>query len=203
MRIARVMLLAALTFTIAGLVPVAAAGSAAAETLTFRGSTASTVFRTRNDCIATEVDVIAGENFGPSGGQSFAIVLIDRRDMCDGTLLMFGSGVGLGADFAVGPRLSWATVRGVVPFADLVSGQTLQVAVDASWTATGPLQLDADHSHYVDDGVVVKTHSNGTFRPAAATGHVATAEIELAPAGTTAAGQLYWSNYGQVVIQPR
>jgi hypothetical protein len=182
--------------------------SASADTfvLGFRGSTATTVLRTVDGCIATDIDVTALELLGMGPGERSgqqgpaAIVHVTRRDQCTGEMLVFGGGVDFDVDVEIGPRLTSAHVHGVVPVLDIESGQTLPVAVDVEWTGTGELVRDTEYSHYVDDGLIVKTHDNGTFRPGTALGHVRTGTLELAPEGTTANALMYWANYGQVII---
>jgi hypothetical protein len=173
--------------------------------LGFRGYTADAIFRTIEGCIKTDIDVIAGESIGLVSGeanskQDSAVVLVDRRNTCTRELLFFGSGSGLGVEFGVGPRSSSAEVDGVVPVHDVVSGQTLDVVVDVVWTGVGELERGADHSHFVDDGVVVKTHNNGSFRSATAVGHVVEGTTELVPDGSAGNSFIYWSYYGQVII---
>jgi hypothetical protein len=190
---------------VAGPNQVAAAQSSNTDVLVFRGSTAATIFRTSEGCIATEVDVIASESIGlvpgePTSKQDAAVVLLDRRNRCTGELLVFGSGSGLDVEFSVGPLLSSAEVHGVVPVLDVVSGQTLDVVVDVVWTGVGELERGTDHAYYVDDGLVVRTHSNGSFRSGTAVGHVVEGTTELAPDGSTGNGFVVWSNYGQVII---
>jgi hypothetical protein len=82
----------------------------------------------------------------------------------------------------------------------VVSDRTLDVAVDVVWTGVGELERGANHSHFVDDGVVVRTHSNGSFRNATAVGRVVGDTTELVPDGSTGIGFLAWSNDGQVLI---
>jgi hypothetical protein len=191
---------------LAGTSQVASAQSSNTDVFSFRGSNADAIFRTSEGCIKTEVDVIAGESMAvapaePTRKQDVAIVLLDRRNTCTGELLVFGGGVGFDVEFEIGPLLSSAEVHGVVPVNDVVSGRTLDVAVDVVWTGDGELERGADHLHFVDDGVVVWTHSNGSFRHATAVGHVVEDTTELVPNGSsTDSGFLAWSNFGQVLI---
>ena len=189
---------------LAGPSQVASARSSNTEVLASRGFGASAVFRTIEGCIATEVFVIAGEASAVQPGgpatvkQDAAAVLLDRRDLCTEEVFLFGSGSGP-VEFDVAPRLSSAEVHGVVPVHDVPSDRTLDVAVDVVWTGVGELERDAGHSHFVDDGLVVKTHSNGSFRNATAVGHVLQDTTELVD-GSTSIGLLVWSTDGQVLI---
>jgi hypothetical protein len=191
---------------LAGTSQVASAQSSNTDVFNFRGSSADAIFRTSEGCIKTEVDVIAGESMAvapaqPTRKQDSAIVLLDRRNTCTGELLVFGGGVGFDVVFEIGPLLSSAEVHGVVPVNDVVSGRTLDVTVDVVWTGVGELERGANHAHFVDDGVVVWTHDNGSFRHATAVGHVVEDTTELVPNGSsTDSGFLAWSNFGQVLI---
>jgi hypothetical protein len=147
--------------------------------------------------------VVASETSAPAqptGRQNSAAVLPDRRNTCTGEVLLFGSGSGLDVDFDVAPLLSSAELHGVVPVHDVVSDRTLDVAVDVVWTGVGELDRSANHFSSVDDGVVVRVHSNGSARKATAVGHVVADTTELVPDGSTGIGDLAFSNEGQVLI---
>jgi hypothetical protein len=203
MGIKRIVGVAVASMVLAGPSQVASAQSSNIEVLAFRGFGASAVFRTIEGCIATEVFVSAGESSAVGPGeprtvkQDAAAVLVDRRDWCTGEVLLFGSGSGP-VEFDVAPLLRSAEVHGVVPFHDVPSDRTLDVVVDVVWTGVGELERDASHSHFVDEGVVVKTHSNGSFRNATAVGQVVQDTTELVD-GSTSIGLLVWSNNGQVL----
>ena len=203
MRMKRIVSVLVAGVIVAATSQVASAQSSNTEVLAFRGFGATAVFDTREGCIETQVIVVASESSAPAeptGKQDSAAVLPDRRNTCTAEVLLFGSGSGLDVKFDVAPLLSSAELHGVVPVHDVVSDRTLDVAVDVVWTGVGELERGANHSHFVDDGVVVRTHSNGSFRNATAVGRVVGDTTELVPDGSTGIGFLAWSNDGQVLI---
>ena len=189
---------------VAGTSQVASAQSSITEVIAFRGFGATAGFDITEGCIETKVIVVASETSAPgqpTGKQDSAAVLVDRRntDACGGQTLLFGSGSGP-VKFDVAPLLRSAEVHGVVPV-HLTSGGTLDVAVDVVWTGVGDLERSADHFSFVDDGVVVRVHSNGSSRKATAVGHVVGDTTELIPNGSSAKfADLAFSNEGQVLI---
>jgi hypothetical protein len=136
----------------------------------------------------------------PTGKQDKVVVIPDRRNACTGEVLLLGVGYSLDVEFDVAPRLSSAEVHAGVPVPDLVSDRTLDVAVDVVWTDVSELERSADHTYFLDDGVVVRTHTNGSSRTATAVGHVVQDTTELVPDGSTGIGFLGWSNFGQLLI---
>ena len=205
MRMKRIVGVLVAGMVVAGPSQVASAQSSNTEVIAFRGFGATAVFNIVEGCIKTQVIVVASETSAPgqpTGKQDSAAVLLDRRntDDCGGETLLFGSGSGP-VKFDVAPRLSSAEVHGVVPVNDTVSGRTLDVAVDVAWTGVGELERSANHFSFVDDGVVVRVHSNGSARKATAVGHVVADTTELVPAdSSTDIASLAWSNEGQVLI---
>src|SRR6478672_1826233 len=115
-----------------------------ADTLQSVGKSASAHFHLTDGCIVTSVDVFGGQQISGPGRTTFALLLIDRRDICTSTTLVFGDGLKLGVDFRMGSQLNGAELHAVVPFDDLVSNSKINIQVDMTWTGTGTLERGQD-----------------------------------------------------------
>jgi hypothetical protein len=178
------------------------AQSEGAETLQSVGQSASAGFNRTDGCITTSVIVLAGQQISGPGRTTFAVVLIDSRNTCTDTLLVFGGGTASGVNFRMDPQLKKAAVHASVPFDDIVSNSTFNVQVDMVWTGTGALERGQDQFTFEDEGFTIIAHSVGAARDATASGAVASASTTFVPAGSTAPGFLFWFNQGQVIISP-
>jgi hypothetical protein len=203
MRLKRIVGVLVAGMVVAATSQVASAQSSNTEVLAFRGFSASAVFDTVEGCIFTRVIVGGSESSAPgqpTGEQDSAGVNLDRRNTCTGEVLVSGGGSGLDAKVDIAPNFSSAEVHGVVPVHESVSDRTFDVAVDVVWTGVGEIERTADHFSFVDDGVVVRVHSNSAGRHATAVGHVVGDSTEWVPDGSTGSGLLVFSNEGQVLI---
>lgn len=80
-----------------------------------------------------------------------------------------------------GNQLNSATLGTVVATAyDWISESMFTITFNAAWTATGSLSRDVSSFHHREPGLIINGHSNGTYRPATATGNISV----VSPGGT-------------------
>ena len=153
----------------------------AADVFKLKGQSADAVFSSvdASGCIFTNVFVFASDDAihnppGAGNSSSVAILYISRYDSCSGTQLLGASGFATlaDADFQVQNKLDAATLTATVNVFDFVSNASFNVAVNLTWTATGPTSRQNSHFHFQSPGCTVNGQSNSTFRPASASGSV-------------------------------
>jgi hypothetical protein len=207
MKHALLVIILAMTAIVSGHVSPAQALSPGASTLSFAGNSASSFFRMSDGCVRSDTYVFATESLtGPANGpagKSSAVVLLDYRDVCTGTLLVFGGGSAQGIDFSVGPNLTSAALHGAVTVNDIVSGTAISVVVDVVWTGAGAIERGHDQYRFEDDGIIVSVHDVGAFRHASAIGGVTDGTTTYVPAGSSGIGaDIVFATFGQVIINP-
>jgi hypothetical protein len=210
-RVARALILALLLTVGLGGGGLSAQGQGSpVTTMGFVGGGAFASFRVVEGCIYADTIVgagnlvITGDDSAtqPNGQQAVVGVGVLYRDQCTGTNLFFGNGIATGVDFTLGPKLSWAAVHATVPLTDHISGTTVSVQVDVSWTATGALELFTGADHYIDDdGAFVQFHDLRKSRDATAVGTVTDGTTAFIPAGSSGGAFMSWSRSGQLVIE--
>ncbi|MEA2515120.1 MAG: hypothetical protein QOJ59_4609 [Thermomicrobiales bacterium] len=93
-------------------------------------------------------------------------------------ILSAGYGVVQGVSMTVAKNLGSASLSATVPVYDRVSGETVDVAVELSWTATGSAKsIDAPFVLPTDEATVSGSFS-GKARPASAAGSLSGVGIE-------------------------
>lgn len=174
------------------------------------------------ECSRTEIWVNSSDNmFGGRPGrvvkQGLTSVSVTRYDTCaepdevtaaagggkHGVIVFDGMGQTLDR-LRTSPRLDRAWVDAVVPVLDDVSGRTVPVRVDLTWTLVGPLEKDTVHSHVrrPHEGIVV-SHSQTRTGDAVVAGEVWIDEERLS-FGPTPGAVLSQVKYGcQVILHPR
>lgn len=157
-------------------------------------------------CIFTSVFVLASKEFvryppGPKSTTPFAQIGINQYDSCTDTVLMTASGFSTlaAADLLVGGKLESAKLTATINVFDYVSGSPFDVFVDLSWTATGPVVRENLHDNFHSHDFTFNLHSNGTNRPATASGSVSAGATNFAPNPSVGAS-IFSAKAGEVVI---
>lgn len=157
-------------------------------------------------CIFTEVSVFATEQKfqsppGPGGSSSSAGMFILEYDCTFTTLLIADCFFDVSLadqEFLVGQNLESATLRTKLSCFDYVSSSSFNVNVDLAWTGTGDLSRNNSHFHNSFPGCTFNSQSNGTFRPAEASGTVLSDSMNFTP-DTALYADISSSKYGDVV----
>ena len=195
----KLLVVLALTLAVLGLPKTARAGNI----FHTRGGTASASLFSSVGCISTSVFVFSSESVfqdppGPPDTSSFAFVGIFQFDGCTGYSLksVFGSALLADQDFQV--RRNSARLNAAIPAFDFSTGMPTTVAVNLTWTCTGPLSRSSFNSHFQSPDVIFNSHSSGTFCPAQASGSVSIGPTNFAPGPLS--GFLGTTRSGTVVI---
>jgi len=142
-------------------------------------------------CIETFVFVNGTQN----GSSQEADVFIGQVNNCAPTPLSGGGGGGgcgpgailcaFGSTFSpafqVGKSLETASLSATISVFDFVSGNTFNVSVSMTWTATGPLSSESGSSHFRTKNFIENFHFNNTFRDASASGTVSDGTTNFTP----------------------
>ena len=156
-----------------------AAGSGSATVFRFHGLSAFADFDSfsPDGCIETFVFVDGTQ----SGNSSEADVFIGQFDNCTGTLLLAAFGSTFNPTFQVGQKLGSASLSATIPVFDEVSGNTFNVSVSQTWTATGPLSREIESVHFQTKNFIENFHFNDAFRDASASGTVSDGTTNFTP----------------------
>lgn len=160
---------------------IAPISSSAAEKTQFRskGSLAVVLFDAVEGCIGTDVFVRAFDGTEREGSGKPTIgaavnVFVERFNFCDETLLLSaeGSTAVSGAEFQIDKKLEAARLTTTVEVTDSVSGNSFNVSVDLSWTATSQPEVVRNRFFIRSPGRTVHEMDRGAFREASTSGTV-------------------------------
>jgi hypothetical protein len=153
----------------------------------FRGAFASASFATDNGCVATYTFISVGDGSVQAGQgkpevQSAAYVSLYQYDYCAETTLLSGEGFAtLDADAFQIDRLTSATLKTTISVEDWVSGATIPVDVDLTWTGTGATVRESNHYHSNSRDFTYNVRYTATSRSATAAGAVTLGGLNLTP----------------------
>ncbi len=174
-----------------------AAGSGSTTVFRFHGISAFAFFDnvSSDGCIDTSVDVDGTQN----GTSSEADVFIGKFDFCTQTDLLEASGSTFNPDFQVSKKLDSASLNATISVFDFLSGNTFNVSVSTTWTATGPLSHEIQSFHFQTKGFIDNFHLNAAFRDAGASRTVSDGTTNFTPSPSLFA-QIASVKSGEVTI---
>jgi hypothetical protein len=173
---------------------------------TFKGDNAYASFESPYDCGYTSAYVVAinGENKDNITGHtspSSAELSVARIDYCSGESTSGFGRVDLASgQFTSDLKAGSATLSTTIPVTDYYSGGLVgNFSVDITWTATaGPITSKMSNRYTEADGSKFTYTSNGTSRPAIASGTVSADGLNFTP--ELGVGSLNSSKWGIVTI---
>jgi hypothetical protein len=161
-------------------IPATALAQGTVETMKLREKAAFAEWRYVEGDIQTDIAAVVSEartKTGGTGGSSttwspFATISISRSNLTTGDVLISGVGQSENFEFRVAGDLRSAVVRLETIFQDDSTFTFFDLFVDLRWEATGPRQTDVDRVLERDVGFVYREVSEGSHRPAVATGSI-------------------------------
>lgn len=169
-------------------------------------STSATWEYTSGD-VATFVSVVVTENdeSGTAGKSEFAFVslAISQSQISTGNVLLTGVAVAEGPDsFDLQIDRQLGTARLIVNDAIFQDDNTFtffNIDVDLTWTATAPATTTKSNEKVKEPGMKFKSHFQGTFRDAVASGSVFGKNTQFIP-GPSNSAQLQFNKFGSLEI---
>ena len=199
-------LLISLTFVLATFVQHSSAS--ALEHFKFKGKSVMSIFTSTDGCIETQVFVAATQGVsrsltGAGDPATEVALLILQLDICSDTRLVAAESLSTvpAADFQIDKKLAQATLNTTVTATDYAADPpaSLDVFIDLTWTATGPLSRDNDNAHFQTPGCVINNRIHGTSRTAEASGSVSDGTTNYMTGPSTQALTMS-SNNGVLII---
>src|SRR5712691_2342135 len=137
-----------------------AAASGSTTVFRFHGQSAFADFDSTSGCIETFAEVDGTQ----SNTSPVADAFIAQFDNCTGTLLLEASGSTFNPTFQVSNKLASSSLSAPISVFDFVSGNTFNVSVNTTWTATGPLSHEIESFPFHTKNFIENFHFNGDFR---------------------------------------
>ncbi len=174
-----------------------AAASGSTTVFRFHGLTSFAVFDSvsPDGCVDTFVVLEAQK----SRTSLEADVFIGKFDFCTQTDLLEASGSTFNPDFQISTKLDSASLNATISVFDFLSGNTFNVSVSTTWTATGPLSHEIQSFHFHTKGFIDNFHLNAAFRDAGASGTVSDGTTNFTPSPSLFA-QIASVKFGEVTI---
>ncbi|HEX5941166.1 MAG TPA: hypothetical protein VFY66_02760 [Anaerolineales bacterium] len=158
----------------------------AAESTQYSGMGADAYFSSVDGCINTDT-FVQGLDFQykkPSGEpQSYAYLTVSQYNSCTGETLMYVEGLTWvsESDFQVSPKQDTATLTATVTGYDEVSQSNVELSVDLTWTAEGPVTRTKTSNHYKFPGCHINEKFTQMTRTGVAFGSVSDGETNFTP----------------------
>jgi hypothetical protein len=174
------------------------------DQLGFSGDYAVAFFSSESGCVATYTDVLAGAGRmrSSTGWEAYAGlgVNVSQYDNCRGRFITSATGsTPLARDaFQVGPKDTHLVA--VVTLYEFFSGTFIPVAVDVTWTPTGPSYKSKMHRVFESPGFKNVLRESGITTPASAAGTVATPDGTNFVPNSTIAAQIGSNSTGTLTI---
>lgn len=157
--------------------------------LKFKGPSTIANFYNASGCLVTEAFIVASvyeskDQQGPSASNSFASVTVRQFDVCADTLVLYAYGTTnplSEGDLVISNKLDSAHLQTIVPVFDEISGVTIDLAVDLSWTGTGPLSRQNTTTHFQTPGCRTNSHFHSRTRLAQAWGIISGGGTNFTP----------------------
>ena len=148
----------------------------------FKGLVAIAFFDGFEGCIVTNVGVrafngIEGDGPGKPGDGSEVEVFVQQIDTCqdpDDVLLLSAEGTTAvsASEFQIDKKLESARLTKTVELTDSISGNSFDVSVDLTWTATSQPEVTRNRFYIRTAGGITHEQDRGTFREASTAGTV-------------------------------
>ena len=158
----------------------------AAETIQYSGMGADAYFSNIDGCINTDT-FVQGLDFQykkPAGEpQSYVYLTVSQSNSCTGEAIMYVEGFAWlsESDFQVSPKQDTAMLTATVIGFDEVSQANVELYVDLTWTAKGPITRTKTHNHYEFPGCHINEKFTQMTRPGVAYGSVSDGEMNFTP----------------------
>ena len=158
----------------------------AAESIQYSGMGANAYFSQIDGCINTDTFVqgLDSQYKKPSGEpQSYVYLTVSQYNSCTGEGLMYVEAFGWvsESDFQVSEKQDTATLTATVTGYDWVSQSNVELSVDLSWTAEGPVTRMKTNNHYKFPGCHINEKFTQMTRTGVAYGSVSDGEMNFTP----------------------
>ena len=156
----------------------------AAESIQYSGMGADAYFSDTDGCINTDT-FVQGLDFQykkPSGEpQSYVFLTVSQYNSCTGESILYVEAFGWvsESDFQVSPKQDTATLTATVTGYDWVSQSNVELSVDLTWTAEGPVTRMKTSNHYKFPGCHIHEKFTQLTRTAVASGSVSDGEMNF------------------------
>ena len=154
-------------------------GAAEKTHFRFKGLVAIAFFDGFEGCIFTSVGVrafngIEGDGPGKPGDGSEVEVFVEQLDTCQDVLLLSAESTTAvsASEFQIDKKLESARLTKTVELTDSFSGNSFDVSVDLTWTATSQPEVTRNRSYIRTAGRISHEQNKGTFREASTAGTV-------------------------------
>ena len=145
----------------------------------FKGLVAIAFFDGVEGCILTSVGVRAFEGIerdgpGKPGNGSEVELFVEQLDTCQDVLLLSAESTTAvsASEFQIDKKLESARLTKTVELTDSFSGNSFDVSVDLTWTATSQPEVTRNRSYIRTAGRISHEQNKGTFREASTAGTV-------------------------------
>ncbi len=158
----------------------------AAESIQYSGTGADAYFSTIDGCINTDAFVqgLDSQYKKPSGEpQSYVYLTVSQYNSCTGEPIMYVEAFGWVSEaaFQVSPKQDTATLTATVTGYDWVSQTNVELNVDLTWTADGPITRMKTSNHYKFPGCHITEKFTQLTRTGVASGTVSDGETNFTP----------------------
>jgi hypothetical protein len=169
------------TFTVLALVSsftafTAPMSSWAAEVNHFKikGLVAIAFFDGFEGCIVTNVGVRASDGPGKPGNGSEVELFVEQLDTCQDVLVLSAESTTAvsASEFQIDKKLESARLTKTVELTDSISGNSFDVSVDLTWTATSQPEVTRNRFYIRTAGRISHEQDKGTLREASTAGTV-------------------------------
>lgn len=176
----------ALVFSLAAFTAPVSSWAAEKTQFRFKGLVALAFFDAIEECILTSVGVRASEGTerdgpGKPGKVSEVDVFLEQIDTCQDELLLSAEGTTAvsASEFQIDKKLDSARLTKTVELTDFLSGNSFDVSVDLTWTATSSPEVTRNRFYIRTRGGITQEQDKGTFREASAAGTVSSGGANL------------------------
>ena len=158
----------------------------AAESTQYSGMGADAYFSNVDGCINTDT-FVQGLDYQykkPSGEpQSYVYLTVSQYNSCTGESMMYVEAFGWvsESDFQVSPKQDTATLTATVTGYDWVSQSNVELSVDLTWTAEGPVTRTKTNEHYKFPGCHITEKFTQLTRTGVAYGSVSDGGMNFTP----------------------
>ena len=158
----------------------------AAEPIQYSGMGANAYFSHIDGCINTDT-FVQGLDFQykkpPSEPESYVYLTVSQYNSCTGESIMYVEGFTWvsESDFQVSEKQNTATLTATVAGYDEVTQSNVELYVDLTWTAEGPVTRMKTNNHYKFPGCHINEKFTQLTRTGVAYGSVSDGEMNFTP----------------------
>ena len=158
----------------------------AAESIQYSGVGADAYFSDIDGCISTDT-FVQGLDYQykkpASEPQSYVYLTVSQYNTCTGESIMYVEAFGFISEsaFQVSEKQETATLTATVTGYDWVSQSSVELSVDLTWTAEGPVTRMKTSNHYKFPGCHINEKFTQLTRTAVASGSVSDGQTNFTP----------------------